>query len=196
MAAPEEVLVGPAEVYWAPVSEPRPDIDATPSANWAKIATLGSERFGEKGVIVRAPRTNTDINALGTTTPIKNVITQSGFECEFDVLDFTPEVVALGAGIDPDDITTVAAGGGDAGFKNLTLPTSPIPFQASLLIRFPSPSFAGGTAEFWIPTANQLGNMEAGFTKGGATFITHLWRAVKGSGGWVQFRVQTSAVSP
>lgn len=194
MAAPEEVIVGPADVYWSPVGEARPGLNETPGGNWELV--VASDRMGEKGVILRAPRTATDINSVGSITPIKVVNTSAGFEVEFDSMDSRVEPVALGAGIDPDDIEDVAAGGGNGGYSEITLPTSPIPFQASLLIRFPSPHLADGVAEYYVPVANQIGTMEAGFTKDGATMITHIWRAVNTAAGWVKYRAQTSAVSP
>ena len=89
MPAPYEIIVGPAEVYVADVGTAFPDINDAPGMGWTLVGTLGSENYGEGGVLVRAPRTTQPIRVLGATTPRKHVITETGFQVEFDVIDAT-----------------------------------------------------------------------------------------------------------
>lgn len=194
MTAPFEIIVGPAEVYLAPVGTTFPDVDEAPSGAWDLVGTLGSENYSEAGVLVRFPRTMVDIRVLGSTTPRKHVITETGFEVEFEVIDATAEQLVLGYGVDPDDITDTAAGVGTPGDRAFDLPTSPIPFQRAVLVRVnQSPYMADGKTQFEIPAANQGGNADGGFMKGDPFQIKHIWSAVKTSGPFVTIRAQDAA---
>lgn len=191
MPSPYEIIVGPAEVWVAPVGEAFPDVDETPTGNWDLVGTLGDENYGEKGVIVRSSRTITPVNVLGSTMARKHTITEVGFEVEFDVIDATAEQMALGYGVDPDDITDTPAASGTVGDRAFSLPTSPIPFQRAVLVRIDqSPYMENGKMQFEVYAANQAGNTDAGFTKGDPFMITHLWQAVKTASGAVTIRAQ------
>lgn len=180
MPAPYEVIVGPAEVYVAPVGEAFPDVDTAPGGNWDLVGTLGSENYAESGVLVRSPRNTNPINVLGSTVPRKHVITTTGLEIEFDVIDASAEQVTLGYGVDPADIVDDAAGVGTPGTRSFDIPTSPIPFQRAVLVRIDqSPYGEGLKSQLQIPAANQLGNAEGGFTKGDPFQIKHIWGAAK-----------------
>lgn len=197
MPAPFEMIIGPAEVYSAPVGEAFPDIEDAPAGNWALVGTLGSKNYTEAGVMVRFPRDFNSIYALGSIMRRKNVITQAGFEVEFDVMDATIEELAAGFGRDEDDMTTVAAGGGSAGHKSITLPTSPVPFQRALLVRVAqSPYMEGGNTQFEVFAADQVGNVDSGFSKDSPFTVKHLWSAVETSSGVAVIRAQHEAVSP
>lgn len=197
MPAPLEVIVGPAEVYVAPVGEAFPDINDVPGGNWELVGTVGSERYGEGGVTLRSTRDVTAINALGTTTPIKHVITSTGFQVEYELMDATLEQLALGYGLDPATITDTPAGGGEPGDRAMGLPTSPTPFQRAVLVRVnQSPYMENGKMQFEIFAANQVGNAEGAFSKGAAFTVTHIWDAVKTASGFVNVRAQDAAVSP
>jgi len=193
MPAPFEVIAGAAEVYVAEVGTPFPEIDAAPGVGWTLVGTGGSERYSEAGVRVSRALTQTDINALGTTTPIKNVITATGFTIEVDVMDATLEQLALAFGADPDGIETTAAGAGVAGVKRFDIPTDPVPFQRAVLVRVnQSPYIEGGNLQFELFAANQIGNAAGAFTKGDAFQVTHIWSAVKTAEGFVSVAAQTA----
>lgn len=183
MPAPYEIIVGPAEVYVAPVGEAFPDVDTTPAGNWTLVGTLGSENYGEGGVVLRSPRSTNPINVLGSTVPRKHAITTTGLEVEFDVIDATAEHVTLGYGVDPDDIVDTVAGSGTPGSRRFDVPTSPVPFQRSVLVRIAqSPYGEGLSSQLQIPAANQLGNAEGTFSKSDPFQIKHIWGAVKVAG--------------
>ncbi|MGK2898618.1 MAG: hypothetical protein ACSLE9_08005 [Burkholderiaceae bacterium] len=194
MPAPFEIIVGPADVYVAPVGTAFPDVDEAPGVAWDLVGTLGDESYGEKGVLVRSSRTASPVNVLGSTMPRKHTITEVGFQVEFDVIDATAEQMALGYGLDPDDIVDTAAASGSPGDRAFDLPTSPIPFQRAVLVRVDqSPYMEGGKMQFEIYAANQVGNVEAGFTKGEPLMVTHIWEAIKTSSGAVTIRAQDAA---
>ena len=183
MPAPYEIIVGPAEIYVAPVGEAFPDVDTAPAGNWDLVGTIGSENYGEDGVVVRSPRNTNPINVLGSTVPRKHVITTTGLEIEFDVIDATAEMVTLGYGVDPTDIIDTVAASGTPGTRTFEIPTSPIPFQRAVLVRIAQSPYGDGLySQLQIPAANQLGNAEATFSKGDAFSIKHIWGAVKVAG--------------
>ena len=194
MPAPLEIMVGPAEVWVAPPGTEFPKIDAAPTGNWSLIGTLGSQNYGENGVIIRFSRTTNSIRVAGATTPRKHIITETGFQVEFTVIDATPEQLALGFGLDPDDIDEVAAGVGTAGEQSFGLPDDPVPFARAVLVRVPqSPLMEGGNTQIEIPMANQVGNAEGSFAKADAFQLTHIWDAVKTDQPIAIFRVQSAA---
>lgn len=193
MPAPLEIIVGPADVYVAEIGTQFPDIDDAPSASWDLIGTLGADNYGESGVIIRRPQTTTPIRTLGSTMARKHVITETGLQVEFVVLDATAEQLALGYGIDPDEIDAIPASVGVAGTKSFSLPVSPIPFARAVLVRIAqSPYMEGGASQLEIPAANQLGNAEGGFTKGEPFQVTHIWDAVKTAGPVATWKFQTA----
>jgi len=178
MPAPYEVIVGPANVYVAPVGTAFPAVDEEPAVAWQLVGSLGSENYAEAGVLVRSPRNTTPINVLGSTVPRKHVITTTGLEIEFDVIDASAEQVTLGYGVDPEDIEVVATAGSES--RSFDIPTSPIPFQRAVLVRIEqSPYGEDLNSQLQIPAANQLGNAEGGFMKGDPFSVKHIWGAVK-----------------
>ncbi len=46
-----EILFAPYDVYWAPVGESFPIIEAAPAGNWLILGTSVAERTNEDGVI-------------------------------------------------------------------------------------------------------------------------------------------------
>lgn len=196
MPAPYEIIVGPATVYSAPVGEAFPAVDEVPSGGWDIVGTLGSENYGESGVLVRSPRTTNPIRVLGSTTPRKHVVTESGFQVEFDVIDASAEVLALGYGVDPDSIVDTPAGSGTPGTRAFDIPTSPIPYQRAILVRVDQSAYGDGLAmQFEIYAANQIGTGEGGFTKGDAFMLRHVWDAVKTEDGFVGVVIQDAPAS-
>lgn len=192
MPAPFEIIIGPAEVYVAPVGTPFPDVDEVPTAPWEVVGTLGDENYGEKGVIVRRSVTATPVRVLGSTTPRKWSITETGFQVEFDVIDTTPEQMALAYGRDPAEVEETPASSGVAGEKHFDIPTDPVPFQRAVLVRVPQAAGGENQATQWeVFAALQVGPGEGTFAKGDPFMLTHIWEAVKTESGFVRVRGQT-----
>lgn len=180
MAEPNEIIVGPVEVYVAPEGEAFPGVTATPGGNWQLVGKSGSKNYAESGVIIRQPVTQNPIRALGTTAPRKHVISERNFQVELGVMDLTPEAMALGYGADPDG--DISHGGNHT---RLELPTDPVPLVYAMLLRVQgqSPYKDGGNMQWEISHAIQAGNGEGTFSKTNAFTQGHQWNAFEGPNG-------------
>lgn len=183
MPVPNEIIVGPAEVYIAPVGTAFPAVTAERpavlAAGWTLIGTAGSRNYSEDGVILRQNRTINPIRVLGSIAPRKQVISEQTFEVEFNVVDLSPEAIALGYGADVADIVE---SGGNTSFS---IPTSPVPLTFAILVRVEgqSPLVDGGNTQWQIYQAVQGGSGEGTFSKTAAFAQGHLWSAIENSDG-------------
>lgn len=194
--AADEINLGPAEVYIAPVGEAFPAVNATPAGNWVLIGTQGSRNYTEDGVIVRRPVEHERIGALGTTLTRKVGITSAGFEVEFAVMDMNPEELLAAMGGETTDITDTAAGAGTAGHQSFPVPTDPVPVERAMLVRWNRSPFAatGFKSQIEIKVATQVGQMEGTFSKSQPFAPRHQWIALEpDSGDAVVFRQQDAA---
>lgn len=179
MPAPNEIIVGPAEVYVAPVGTSFPAVNAAPSAPWMLVGAAGSKNYAESGVILRRPVTVNQIRMLGSTAPRKQVVSETSFEVEFNVADLSPEMMMLGYGGLPQDIAVAGAQ------QKIVLPTSPVPNSFAVLVRVEgqSPLLDGGNCQWEIYNAIQAGNGQGTFTKTAAFEQGHMWNAFEDSNG-------------
>lgn len=184
MAAPNEIIVGPAEIYVAPVGTSFPAVNAAPAAPWMLVGTAGSRNYAESGVVLRRPVTINQIRMLGSTAPRKQVISETSFEIEFNVADLSPEMMMLGYGGLPQDVATAGAQ------QKIILPTDPVPNAFAVLVRVEgqSPLLDGGNCQWEIYNAIQAGTGEGTFSKTEAFAQGHMWQAFEDSqGNFVNF---------
>lgn len=192
--APYEIVIGPAEVYVAPVGEAFPDIDEAPAGNWLLVGLAGADNYSEDGVIIRRQVSNTLVRPLGSTVPVKAAITETGFEVEFTVMDLSPEAMQLAFGGDEDDITSTVASSGVAGNDVFDIVTDPVPIHKAVLVRCNQSSFGNGfNTQFEVFSAFQTGSAEGTFSKSDPFMQTHIWTAIKTASGFVRVRQQTAA---
>lgn len=181
---PFEIIIGPADVYYAPVGTPFPHIDAVPSGAWKLIGKAGSKNYAESGVILRTNRTVNYVRTLGSIAPRKTVISEMGFEVEFNLIDLSPEALALSYGVNPDAIDN------DAGNDSFALSTSPIPLELAILIRVEQSPNGGDNAQWEIYQATQTGSGQGTFSKTEGFGTQNIWSAVEDSdGNFVTYRV-------
>lgn len=192
--APYEMVIGPAEVYFAPVGTAFPTVNATPGAPWVRIGTSGADNYSEDGVVVRRSLASSDIRALGSTAIRKAAITETGFEVEFSVMDMSPKEMLLAFGGDETAITVTAQGSGVAGNQAFDVPTAPVPIHRAILVRFGQSPFGNGlNSQFEVFSAYQAGEAEGTFSKSDPFTQGQLWRAIKIAAGFVRVREQQSA---
>lgn len=198
MAPPNEIIVGPAEVYvkrntgGLTFPDVTADRAAILAAGWTLVGTAGSLNYAERGVILRMNRTVNPINVLGSLVPRKQIVSAFTFEVEFNVVDLTPEAMALAYGTDPDDIGSLNGGVGFA------INTDPTPLQFAVLVRVEgqSPEVDGGNAQWQIYNAIQGGNAEGTFSKTEAFGAGHTWNAFQDSNGnFVEYVVEEGSGS-
>ena len=118
---PFEIILGGADIFFAPLGEPFPAVEDTPGGNWALIAD--AEHISEAGITIAGNIGTTLIRTLGSVAAVKAGIQTRDFNLEFEVLDVSAEAQALALGLDPSDNTTgvkqVNASGGNAGHRTL-----------------------------------------------------------------------------
>jgi len=194
MAAPE-VYLGPCEVYVAPVGEAFPAVNVAPSGNWTLVGKHGSRNYTEDGVVVRRPTTAEQIGALGTTMTRKVGISRTGFEVEFTVMDMEPDAMVLAFGGEESTITDTAQSAGVAGNEAFPMPTSPIPLERAILLRWGrSPFGAAFNSQIEVAVASQIGAAEGTFSKSNPFGLRQHWVAIEPvSGPAVTVRVQKTA---
>lgn len=200
MAGADNLYMGIATVYVAPVGTAFPAVDdaeAAFDAAWFRIGTDGAKSYAEDGVTVRRNVTSEDVRTLGTTLIRKTAITEAGFEVEFNVLDMDPAQVMLAWGGDETDVTDVVPGAGVPGTSTIVVPTSPTPVRRAVLVRYPmSPEGVEFNTDVHIQDATQVGGGEATIAKGGAMQWQHLWKVLEpASGNAIEVVYQTAAAA-
>ncbi len=198
MAPPNEIIVGPAEVYvkrnTGGISFPSVLSDRTAilADGWTLVGLAGSLNYAESGVKLRMNRTVNPIKVLGSLVPRKQIVSEFSFEAEFNVIDLSPEAMALAYGTDPADIASLNGGTGFA------INTDPTPLQFAVLVRVEgqSPEVDGGNTQWQIYNAIQGGNAEGTFSKTEAFGAGHIWNAFQDSdGNFVEYVVEDGSGS-
>jgi hypothetical protein len=161
--AQKEIISGPLSLYWAPVGESFPDVDATPAGNWTLVGTSGPNNYHEDGVVIRADKTFEQFRGLGNTYPLKNFITETDMMVEVTLVDFSLAQLRLAF-----NNNTVGTDAGPPAIKTLNLDVGTTPTEMALLIRGTgkSPEFEGSNLQFEINRVVERGSHEFAFTKG------------------------------
>lgn len=162
---PYEVIMGPMELYVAPVGEAFPDVDEAPAGNWDLVGTSGKQNYKEDGVTVTLSQTLAHFRGLGSTLPIKSIRSEEDVTVEVILADMALEQVALA--LNSNTVTTTAAGTGTPGDKAIQLYRGPDVAQMALLARGPSPYFASGYAQFELLKVVVEGEPAMVWTKSG-----------------------------
>ena len=165
MSKPFEIVAAPFTVYWAPVGEPFPLVDAAPAGNWAKIGTAGDRNYSDEGVTVAHEQTIEQFRSLGSTGPVKVSRTEESVIVRFTLWDMLLEQYRLA--LDNNTVATTAAGGGNAGFKEIDVYRGIDVQTIALLVRGDvSPEGDGFKTQYEFPVCFQSGSPEPVFAKG------------------------------
>lgn len=192
---PFEVQVGPADIYFAPIGEPFPDVDTAPAGNWDLL--VPGTRITEDGITIATQVQDTRIFSLGSVAPIKAGIVQRQFTAEFNVMDLSAEAVALAFGADPADVVDTPAGGGSPGTKAIALPASPTPQGWAVLLRWNQSAEGDGfNSQIEIKSAVQVGAAGLRFHKADPNALAFALVALYTDANWVRFVTQDAAPSP
>lgn len=192
--APYEIVVGPAEIYYADVGTTHPDVDTAPGAGWTLLGTAGSENQSEDGVMIRTNVTSVPVRVAGSVMPKKFTFTEKAFQIEAVFYDLNPEELVLALGGDVDDVLDTNATATAPGHQSFSIPTDAIPVQKALLVRVDqSPFGADLNMQFNVFAAFQVGNPELVFKKGDAVGVRMTWEAVQlANGDFVDVVIQDS----
>lgn len=165
MSAPFEIISAPFTLYWAPVGESFPAIDATPAGNWVKVGTSGDRDYADEGVTVAHEQSIEKFRGAGSTGPRKVSRTEEDLMVRLTLWDISLEQYRLA--LNNVAVVATAAGSGTGGFKTIT------PYQGldvalmALLVRGDFSAYgAGWKSQYEIPVCYQSGSPEPVFGKG------------------------------
>lgn len=159
MPKPFEIIAHPFTVWWAPVGESFPAIDAAPAGNWLKLGTSGDRNYSAEGVTIAHAQTIEKFRAAGSTGPVKASRTEEDFMVRFTLWDVLLEQYRVA--LNQNAVTTTAAGSGTAGFKEINLYQGLEIQQVALLVRGPfSPYGANWNTQYQVPVCYQSGSPE------------------------------------
>lgn len=170
-ATPAEIIVGPFEIWLAPVAEAFPDVDEAPSGNWTKLGTGGMNNYSEDGVRVAMEQTMDEHYTAGLTAPVKATRARERKVVTVTLFDLAPtQLTKFFAGTAP---TSVAAGSGTPGYDWFGLYRGLTAYERACLIRGTGQSpqddgtavGAAWNSQLELPRVTNIGNAELVFNK-------------------------------
>ncbi len=169
MSNPLEIVVGPLQLYVAPVGEAFPAIEDTPAGNWALVGTSGDKNYSEDGVTLTHEQSIELIMVAGSTGPIKAVRTSEGLTVGVTIFDLTlEEYTRVINNVTPTD---VSAGGGFPGTRAIQLRRGSSVVEFALLAKGleSSPELVATPLQYELPRMFVGGEPSLVFAKGDAT---------------------------
>ncbi len=158
---PFETIVGPGYVWIGPVGETMPDIDAVPAGNWFDWGHTDGP------VVVTHGRALNTIFDNNSALPQKEVLVTTSETVVFNIAQLDMEAYAKA--LQNAGVTTVAAGGGDAGYKSFAIAPTHAP-QFAFLIRVPS-GHEDGDMQYEYERGTMAGDHALSYTRGDKTVI-------------------------
>jgi hypothetical protein len=178
MSCAKELVTGPVELYWAETGTTFPDIDATPSASWNLIGTLGSRRYTEDGVSVSWDVETEDFVSLGDIDPECVFLTGRNLMVTVTLADLSLDQIRVALNF---NATTDTAG--PPSTREISMVVGPELTSVALLIRGTgkSPDFEGGNLQFEFANAIEVGSKEVTFEKGAPAGVSLEFRILAGT---------------
>ena len=164
MAAPEEILAYPLQVYTAIVGTAFPNVDAAPAVAWTLLGNAGDNNYDDTGVVMSHAETTFDFTPAGSTMPTKRFRTGENLLTKLNLVDLSAAGYAMA--MNNAAITTVAAGVGIAGTETFDLFRGTSVAEYAVLMRCPSPADNNLTMQYQIPKAFISVNGDVTFNKG------------------------------
>lgn len=162
---PFYVMVGPADIYLAPVGTAFPTVAAAPSGSWTLLGTGGKNTQREGGVKIMMSHSPNEYRTEGFTAPIKLGRSQESLKISFECVDMSPSVLAIA--LRGETVTAESSS-----VDSIALYRGDVITEYALLARMISPlNTAGNTfkAQFQIPRCAQTGSPSPVFAKGQMT---------------------------
>ena len=161
-----EIIVGPMELWTAPVGEPMPELDVDPTGNWVLVGTSGDKNYDEDGVSISAEQTIELIRMLGATQPLKANRTEEEFKIAVDIADWDP--LQMGLIFNGNAVTVIAPGASIPGSDEIDLNRGLDVTEYALVAKGKSAFGAAFSAQFEILRAVVTSSPESTFNKGDA----------------------------
>jgi hypothetical protein len=160
---PYDIVVGPGQIWLAPVGTAFPLVDATPAAAWTSLGET------EGGTQITAGRDTKKITTDQTFAPKKTIIIGRSLTIKSTLAQMTLE--HMSKILDDSAVTTVAAGSGTAGYKYMDLKADATIPQYALLMRAPTPYASTGYLQWELPSVQPGGESEQSYVKDEKTML-------------------------
>lgn len=167
---PYEVIVGPGQVWIAPVGTTFPTINQAPATEWISLGRT------DGGVTIRHIEETEEITVDQSFLPVKEVVTRRAEEIEFALAEITLERYAKLLG--DVTVTTQAAGSGTPGYKSLPIQASQNMARYAMLIRVPSP-YMDAYMQYEYAAVSPTGQKEIAYQKGEKSTLSTTWKALE-----------------
>lgn len=173
-----EIMFAPYDVYWAPVGEAFPVVEAVPAGNWLVLGAAVAERTNEDGVMVAMEQDFEEFRSAGHSAPQEASRVSEAVITTLTLHDLRPSMLRLV--LNNNAVSNTGAGGGFAGFDAIDLERGAgKPNEMALLVRGISAQFATGNAQYQIPRCYVASSPEIVHTKGEAAGILMEFHALR-----------------
>lgn len=165
-----EIVVAPANVWFADVGTTFPALTAAPTSSWTLIGSLGYDEYDE-GVVITIEQSLEQFRGQGTA-PVKVWRTERDVKVELAVADSRLEMFAAALG------STVSTGTGEA---TSSVPVSLDVKEVALLVRAinGSPYDKTKNIQYEFPRCAVTSSVELGYTKSGVTLVKFTFTAMR-----------------
>ncbi len=171
-----EIVNGPLSVYWGPVGEVFPAVNAAPAGNWLLIGTSGAHNYAEDGVIVATEKNLEYFRALASGYPRKAFITETDVMVTINLADMT--LAQLRLALNQNTVTTASP------IEHIQLDVGLDVNEIALLVRgtSKSPSLIGGNLQYELPRVVEENSQEYTFVKGEPAMAEMIFRVIYDEG--------------
>lgn len=177
-----EIIVGPVEVWLAPVGEPEPDASEAPAANWVLLGKSGSKNRTEDGCTLRKLQT-IEADAFrsdGGTGPRRLARTAEDQFVDFTLMDLQAATLAYALTGEASRVTQTPPASGVAGILKQELMRGLAMVYNALLVRSKaSAELAGGVTQYYVPECSQVAELELGYMKSDPVKLAFSYRAIE-----------------
>jgi hypothetical protein len=164
--SPFEIIGAPLSVYIAPIGTAFPLINVNPTGDWSLLGKNGDRSLSEEGVTVSHSKNYSNVRTAGSSGPVKAFLESEELMLRMTLLDLTIETYSRA--LNGNEVTTVAAGSGTAGFKRIGLSQSVgRTREFALLARGLSPEDETMNMQYEFPRVYESASPEPVFRKGG-----------------------------
>lgn len=175
-----EIVNGPLSLYWAPVGEAYPAVDATPAGNWVLVGSSGDQNYTEDGVVVTIEDEKNLWTPLGSAVPTAAFRTAQSIMVGLTMADMTMANLRVGW-----NLLAVTNDAGPPITQALSLDFTLTLNDMALLVRGTSKSaeLAGGNLQFEINRAVEMAVHAMSFVKGEPVGLELEFTALRDSSG-------------
>jgi hypothetical protein len=170
------MIVAPGEIWLAPVGESFPDVDVTPSGNWALLGQSGMYSLNEDGVTVSHEQTLNQFRSLGATGPLKVNRSEENLTIGGTLEDLSLEEYAK---VMNDVSVTTGSTSGGADTAEIPIRQGKSVATFALLFRIDSAYGDGWDGQFEVPRVYQSENPSPAFTKDGKAGLAFMFTALE-----------------